>query len=265
MRQKKQNPAPDLAEIRRQIDKTDEALLDLMAKRAVLVNQVANAKAVAGAAGILRPAREAAQMRQFIAWHKKTKSPIPLVGLLAIWREIISASISQQAPLGVHIGGRAAALAALGRAQFGGAAAYHIYDDAHLACQAVRADRQSVAVLPLAGEGAGDWWRDLPDGLKIFTRLPLVPLMGGAEDIQALCLGHVALEPSGDDVALITGAAAGVPDGAQILAQAGGQCLAALDSAILAEGSENITLEQMTGAAIFDSYTLIGLCARISI
>ncbi len=264
MREKTLNPAPDLAEIRRQIDTTDEALLELLAKRAGLVAQVAQAKAAEGAEGILRPAREAAQMRQFIAWHKQSQSPMPLSGLLAIWREIISASISQQAPLGVHIGGGSAALAALGRAQFGGAAAYHIYDNAQKACAAVGGDGQSVAVLPLAGEGADDWWRDLPDGVKIFAALPLVPFCG-AGAIEALCVGHVVLEPSGDDIMLITGAVDGLPDGAQILARKDGQCLAALDGGAMGEAMPKEGLEKMTSSAIFDSYSLIGLCARISI
>lgn len=255
----------DLADIRVKIDATDQALLDLLARRADLVKEVVQAKFSAGDARILRPAREAHQMRKFIDWHQKTKSAIPLTGLLAIWREIISASVSQQTPLKVHCSSANAELNIEARAQFGGAATYHAHKSVRGAYDAMLADEQSIAVLSFGGNYK--WWREMSSDVKIFARLPIFNLgsSGADEDKKRamFCVGRVGVEESGNDVTLIVGAKATLPDGATILADDGEACLAAVDGYVVSSRNmrEAAGGEEMT----FDNYTFVGGYARVRV
>lgn len=226
-----QSPAQSssLDELRQKIDATDAALLDLLQQRAALVAQIGALKAASQDPSILRPARETQQMRKLIDWHKSVRSPMPLMGFLAIWREIIASAVSQQQALQVFFvpddvadKSRAendASLLALARAQFGYAANYQPCVDAKTALASLAKAQNNVAVLPLHG----DWWANLPDGVHVFAALPLL-----ANHPQALCVGKIILKESGDDITLICGAENALPQGAQLIAKAGNQCLAQL-------------------------------------
>jgi len=223
--------------LRQKIDATDAALLDLLQTRAALVAQIGAQKAASDDPSILRPARETQQMRKLIKWHKSVRSPMPLMGFLAIWREIIASAVSQQQPLQVFfvpdnesamadksLVENDAAMLALARAQFGYAANYQSCADAKqalssLAPSSLVSGQNNVAVLPLHG----DWWAQLPDGVCVFAPLPLL-----AERPQALCVGKIILKESGDDITLICGAENALPQGAQLIAKSNAQCLAQL-------------------------------------
>jgi len=221
--------SPSLDALRQKIDATDAALLDLLQTRAQLVAQIGAQKAASDDPSILRPARETQQMRKLIEWHKSVRSPMPLMGFLAIWREIIASAVSQQQPLQVFFvphneadekrAENGATMLALARAQFGYAAKYQTCADAETALSSLAPAQNNVAVLPLHG----DWWASLPDGVCVFAPLPLL-----AERPQALCVGKIILKESGDDITLICGAENALPQGAQLLAKAGAQCLAQL-------------------------------------
>lgn len=248
----------DLADIRSHIDTIDQSLLELLAKRADLVKEVVQTKRSSGDARILRPAREAQQFRKFIEWHRSTGSVIPRAGFLAVWREIISASVSQQKPLEVHYPSTRPAFSNMARVHFGQAASYIEHETVDEAYAAMALDAQSIAVLPLEGS----WWKSLPEDITLFARLPLYALNDTDTDVmQAVCVGRVGLEPSGDDVSLLVGPAQALPEGAEVLASSDSICLVAVEGYILPE--QNKAGEGVTGDSIFDSYSLKGVYARI--
>jgi chorismate mutase-like protein len=75
---------PSLADLRREIDRIDDALHDLIMRRAELTAGVAASKP--GGSGTVRPAREAAILRRLVARHKGS---FPRAIVARIWREII--------------------------------------------------------------------------------------------------------------------------------------------------------------------------------
>lgn len=169
----------NLADIRREIDALDADLRALLLKRADLVGQVAASKAQSDDGGVLRPEREAAQMRVLLDWQKEQAPHLAKAGVLAIWREIISMAIAQQGGLTVYATRDAMAAA---RDYFGASLTYVETDDARAALQGAAEDN-AVAVLAL-GEAVAP-----RDGQAVFARLPI------NEKAQALCYGAAALVP----------------------------------------------------------------------
>lgn len=63
----------------------------------------------------------------------------------------------------------------------------------------------------------------LPDGVQVFAALPLL-----ADHPQALCVGKIILQESGDDITLICGLKNALPQDAELIAESGNHCLAQL-------------------------------------
>jgi|GEM_PF-6058014 len=88
-----------LAELRAQIDAVDDAMHDLLMKRAALVEQVGRAKSAqddSGVKGVLRPKREIEIMRRL--WNRH-KGALDKEVVMRVWREIISACVNLQSPV----------------------------------------------------------------------------------------------------------------------------------------------------------------------
>ncbi len=223
---------PDLAKLRDDIDAVDTQLLELLGARAQLVDQVAQAKKEMPQSHILRPAREAQQMRKFLQWYHETKSPIPLAGFQAIWREIISSSVSQQKPLQVFYHDVPVAIA---KAQFGQAADYALCETNLMILEKIQANPQSIGVL---GKSEASWLAPLyalygqssmaPPFL--FLTLPLL-----LPTPEYFCVGYVQPEPSGADCTLMIGPEDKLPQNAESLLCHDGICLAKLSGFVTQE------------------------------
>src|SRR5947207_14839153 len=95
------SPPSDLSleTLRQEIDAIDDAVQDLLIRRAALVADVATAKAREGTrAPLFRPGREAAIMRRLIG---RNRAPLPPDVVIRVWREIIAALTHLQGPFGV--------------------------------------------------------------------------------------------------------------------------------------------------------------------
>ena len=188
----------DLADIREQIDALDSQIRDLLRARAGLVDAVALAKASSRDDAPLRPAREAAQIEALAAWQQTEASNLPLAGLIAIWREIISVGLAQQGGLTIY---HTAESSAAARAHFGASLSYRSCDSADAALvqastQAAQ-DKRALAIISLADA------QPAPAGLQVVACLPL---LGPA---TALCYGlendedgNVTLVQAGPDTQL---------------------------------------------------------------
>lgn len=205
-------PAPaaasDLASLRAELDRLDDALHDTLMRRAEVVAQV-GALRVKGPVP-LRPGREAAIIRRLLARHA---GALPAFGIVRIWRELLAATTAQQRPLLVAVceaGGDPAYLA-LAREHFGALTPLRAHGTATAAIGEVRAGVATVAVLPMPIEGeapAAAWWTALlhqdERRIRVAARLPFwAPRPEGSPKVQALVVSAAVPDPSGRDRSLL--------------------------------------------------------------
>jgi len=198
----------DLDVVRAEIDSVDDAMHDLVMRRAALVERVVAAKAGAGGGSAFRPGREAVILRRIARRHR---GPMPAGPALRIWRELISASVRLQMPFAVAVfaeredddGLRDAA-----RDHFGSATPVTRAPSAIAALRAVSEGAATVAVLPWPAEQDPDpWWRmlmtDDAGALRIFARLPFDRSAGRGDEPDCAAVGRETSEPTGDDLAVV--------------------------------------------------------------
>jgi chorismate mutase len=200
--------APSLADIRKQIDGIDDALLDLIMQRAQVVRQVQALKAgVSGPASAMRPAREAEVLRRL---EKQFDSSLPLAVIFRIWRELFSAKTRLQGPMSVSVYGADNPIVYwdLARFYFGSATPMQLCDNPGIVWRTVSREAGSIGVLPVPGSaddsvaGNANWWAQLvnaePHAVQIVARLPFLD-DGSGHLPPAFAIGRLDFEPSGDD------------------------------------------------------------------
>lgn len=223
----------DINQVRKDIDRVDTALLSLIAERLDLANYVKQAKR---GGAIWRPSREESHVRD-LAQATRHSSPA-LVS--RIWAELMSASLSIQGPLTVHIGlkmDRGGQTLSLIRDRFGASLPIQEHPSDMTALAAAYGDENSVAVVAAPGTGARWWGALTPSGampeLKIMARLPRYEASPWPSAV-AVAVGDIA--SSGDDMTLLTTAnPKALPSGAVIRAETGAQILASVEGFISPE------------------------------
>lgn len=240
------SPSPDpaaaeIAALRAEIDTLDDAIHDLLMRRAAVVARLAQSRAK-GSGPPLRPGREAAVLRRLLARHS---GPFGRERIVRIWREIFMASTAIQGPFSVAAHAPQAGLA---REHFGPITPIRIHPTPARALAAVSAEEASVAVLPAPAEGEGaeaPWWARLDaPRLQVVARLPFI---GGAAGPAVLVVAPVPPDPSGDDRSLLLiEAEADAPRAriAQALAEAG---LAAGALLVQRAGETTLALADLDG------------------
>ncbi len=199
-------PPDDLAALRAEIDRLDDALHDLLMRRAEVVARVAVSTAKAGNGVALRPGREAAIIRRLLARHD---GRLPARTLVRLWRELLAGTTAMQRPFVIAVGGTD--LVGVAREQFGNLTPLRVHASPAQAIATVSAGNASAAVLPLPtqDEPTGSaWWTSLlrqdRPRLHVVGRLPFwAPRAEGAPTAQALVVAAVTPDPSGDDRGLI--------------------------------------------------------------
>ena len=192
---------PSLDDLRREIDEIDIAIHDLLMRRAEVGRKVGEAKGAG--AHVFRPGREAQILRRLLQRHR---GPFPARVVMRIWREIVSAFAAMQRPYTVaaHEPEEGEGLATLARDHFGTVSPPRGYAVASSVLRAVTEGEATLGVLPLPHQGESDsWWRALgPDGKarpRIVARLPFVPQARTSGATEALVVGLMPPEPSGED------------------------------------------------------------------
>ena len=221
---------PDIETVRRDIDRVDNALLDLIAQRLELSAQVRKAK---GGMRVWRPSREDSHVRQLATAAEDTSAAL----VSTIWAELMSASLAAQGPMKLHVALEGDALSnwSLVRDRFGAALDVLTYPTTSAALAACHADAEGVAVLtaPAAPPGGMiNWWTALGpggamEGLHILAGLPRT---GRRDWPRAVAVADVVLTPSGADQTLLCVTDNDpLPDGALLRAEAGKFRLYSLD------------------------------------
>lgn len=217
---------PDINVIRKDIDRVDQALLDLIAERLELSAQVRAAKS---GMRVWRPSREDSHVRELAGVADTT--PRTLVS--TIWAELMSASLAAQGPMRLHVALEGDAMEAwsLVRDRFGAALPISSYPTTSAAMAAAYSEDEGVAVLPAPG-GMQNWWTALGPGgaMQDLHILAGLPRTGRLQWPRAVAVATADLSPSGEDQTLIaarTGWTA--PKGAIARAQSGDFTLYSLD------------------------------------
>jgi chorismate mutase-like protein len=195
-----------LSGLRREIDEIDDALHDLMMRRAAIVENVKEAKENAGGA-IFRPGREADILRRLAARHSGT---LPRDVIIRMWRELVSAFVGIQGRFVVSVWDTGeVGCWDLARDHFGTRTEMSRLKSTRGVLHAVAEGTATVGVLPFPQEGETDpWWPALDVAtdrrLQICARLPFGTI-GNGKGVRSGALVVTANdpEPSGDDHSFI--------------------------------------------------------------
>ena len=182
---------PDLERVRRDIDRVDRAMLDLIAERLALSADVRKAKA---GAKLWRPSREDSHVADLVAMAGETNTPPSLIS--RIWAELMSASISVQGSTRLHFAleGDTRANLSLIRDRFGGSLPLSSYPTSSAALAAAYGDAEGIAVVPAPG-GMTNWWTALAPGgaMPDFKIVASLPRIGSDDWPQAVAVAAIDL------------------------------------------------------------------------
>jgi len=194
---------PSLADLRREIDRIDDALHDLLMQRVQLTAGVAASKP--GGSGTVRAAREAEILRRLVARHS---GPFPRAIVARIWREIITANTALQGPFAIAVLGSHEhdALVQVARAFYGQLTPLLHFETASSVLRAVAEGNVAVGILPLLGiEAKEPWWRLIAragEGVpRVIARVPFAPAEPPA--VEGLAVSLAPNEPTGRDRSLL--------------------------------------------------------------
>src|SRR5882672_1290260 len=167
---------PSLADLRREIDRIDEAMHGLLMERGQIIDRLIATKQTQETGSAFRPAREADMMRRLVDRHKGI---LPLDTAESIWRVIISTFTFVQAPFSVHadLSAGDAAMRDSARFHFGFTVPFVPHMGAASVVAAVSDSKGDLGLVPaFAVAGAGAWWSALEfdTAPKIIARLPFV-------------------------------------------------------------------------------------------
>jgi chorismate mutase len=191
--------APDqnntsLTDLRREIDRIDEAMHALLIERGGIIDQLIAVKKSQETGSAFRPAREADMMRRLVQRHHGS---LPFDTVESIWRVIISTFTYVQAPFSVHadLSAGDAHMRDSARFHFGFTVPFEPHMGAASVVQAVTASRGDLGLVPaFAVAGAGPWWTALEfeTAPKIIARLPFVERANHPAGLPVFVISRVA-------------------------------------------------------------------------
>jgi chorismate mutase len=172
----KPSETPSLADLRREIDRIDEAMHGLLMERGQIIDRLIATKQTQETGSAFRPAREADMMRRLVDRHKGI---LPLDTAESIWRVIISTFTFVQAPFSVHadLSAGDAAMRDSARFHFGFTVPFVPHMGAASVVAAVSESKGDLGLVPaFTMAGANAWWSALEfeSAPKIIARLPFV-------------------------------------------------------------------------------------------
>jgi chorismate mutase len=167
---------PALADLRREIDRIDEAMHRLLMERGEIIATLIRVKKSDETGSAFRPGREAEMMRRLAARHGGL---LPLDTAEGIWRVIIGTFTYVQKAYGVHadISGGDAPMRDSARFHFGFTVPFLTHGSAAEVIAAVAASAGDLGMFRSdQGAQAGAWWTALaePSAPKIIARLPFI-------------------------------------------------------------------------------------------
>ena len=189
----------DLLNLRDAIDDIDNAIQDLLNKRADVVDKVRVIKEAHGSQIKIRPAREAEILYRLI---NRQKGLFPKREMVRIWRELIVATIKFEGPfsLAIFYNDEERGFWDLARDQYGCFTPIIRYSSARRVVEAVQNGEATVGLVPLPRHDDNEnWWRFIVStraGVpKIAARLPFIGVQNSKDiGLEALVIGVIEHE-----------------------------------------------------------------------
>src|SRR5271163_311213 len=187
---------PALADLRREIDRIDEAMHELLLERGEIIDTLIAVKNTQESGSAFRPAREADMMKRLVQRHRGN---LPLDTVESIWRVIISTFTYVQSPFAVHadLSAGDALMRDSARFHFGFTVPFVPHMGAASVVQAVTASKGDLGLVPsFATAGAGPWWTALEFDAapKIIARLPFVERADHPAGMPVFVISRVAAD-----------------------------------------------------------------------
>jgi chorismate mutase len=186
--------APSLADLRREIDRIDGSMHELLIERGQIIDRLIAVKKTQETGSAFRPAREADMMRRLVERHHGN---LPLDTVEGIWRVIISTFTYVQAPFSVHadLSTGDALMRDSARFHFGFTAPFEPHLGAASVVEAVSESKGDLGLVPaFAVAGSGPWWAALEfeSAPKIIARLPFVERANHPAGLPVFVISRVA-------------------------------------------------------------------------
>ncbi|MCF8476526.1 MAG: chorismate mutase [Pseudolabrys sp.] len=194
--------APDLTDLRKEIDRIDETMHQLLMERGEIIDRLIAVKKSQETGSAFRPVREAEMMRRLVKRHKGI---LPLDTVESIWRVIIATFTYVQAPFSAHADFSAgdALMRDSARFHFGFTVPLVPHMGAAGVVEAVsnsKGDLGLIPAIPVASTGA--WWSALEfdSAPKIIARLPFVERADHPAAVPVFVVSRVADDARATDV-----------------------------------------------------------------
>jgi chorismate mutase len=194
-----QAPQESLADIRREIDRIDDGILQLIAARLDIVDRVRAHKlrTSSATASPIRPGREALILRRLIG-----RDQVPADLCFRIWRALISAATLKQAPVRIH--GSAAfftsATAQTLLREYFGPSAFTDHPGDAVAFEALARNPGDLAAVSIDGPWARAWLEGHAGPTQV---IGVLPFLTTSSIPRLLIFGHAEPEPTGADETLV--------------------------------------------------------------
>ena len=196
MPKKPRQKVPTLADLRREIDRIDEGMHELLLERGDIIDTLIAVKKTQEVGSAFRPAREAEMMRRLVERHRGN---LPLDTAESIWRVIIATFTYVQAPFSVHadLSAGDALMRDSARFHFGFTVPFVPHAGAASVVAAVSESKGDLGLVPaFATAGAGPWWAALEFDAapKIIARLPFVERTNHPAALPVFVVSRVAAD-----------------------------------------------------------------------
>jgi chorismate mutase len=185
-----------LADLRRDIDRIDEAMHALLIERGEIIDRLIAVKKTQETGSAFRPAREADMMRRLVQRHHGN---LPLDTVESIWRVIIATFTYVQAPFSAHadLSAGDALMRDSARFHFGFTVPLVPHVGSASVVEAVTESTGDLGLVPaFAIAGAGPWWTALEfdSAPKIIARLPFVERADHPAGLPVFVISRVAAD-----------------------------------------------------------------------
>ena len=196
MPKKPRQKVPTLADLRREIDRIDEGMHELLLERGDIIDTLIAVKKTQEVGSAFRPAREAEMMRRLVERHRGN---LPLDTAESIWRVIIATFTYVQAPFAVHadLSAGDALMRDSARFHFGFTVPFVPHAGAASVVAAVSESKGDLGLVPaFATAGAGPWWAALEfdTAPNIIARLPFVERPNHPAALPVFVVSRVAAD-----------------------------------------------------------------------
>src|SRR6187399_2175014 len=193
---------PSLAELRREIDRIDEAMHRLLMERGEIIDRLIATKQTAETGSAFRPAREADMMRRLVQRHHGI---LPLDTAESIWRVIIATFTHVQAPFSVHadLSAGDAMMRDSARFHFGFTVPFVPHFGAAGVVEAVSESKGDLGLVPaFATNHSGAWWNALEfsSAPKIIARLPFLDRADHPAPLNVFVVSRAAADAMATDI-----------------------------------------------------------------